>query len=470
MFLYAFQNFYKRRNSTKQPDPNNDPRYNYNVQLKENCSCEKPVFIIEGIDFSVNYVIWNQAMYFVDDIVVLTNNLYELHCSIDLLGTWKAAIGSATLYVERAASDYDPDICDRMITSKQLIADQQTQTVTSGMFSATGCYIIPVMNRYGLQLIGTTSLDAFAPMFYPSTYGLTDFSSWLQAGIASIGDYAQYFGKVFWVPFNLSSIVNPTTTNVISVGTLSWTLSNSVYLIDPASDDAVRTEAGIHYFNKFTPYYGDWRDASPAWTRYEMYIPGTGIVNIDPLVAADPNNYIHIYSYLSLINGDLTTELRSFPLSGGTYSLVGHYHGNLSADIPYGISSGDINRVIAPISHGIGAGVANAAVENYAGAVASVAGGMLSAAHTAITPGVSMLGGSGSMADAKYFKDYRLTRTVYASAAIPNASEGRPLYQYCQISSLSGYVKCAGASLNIAGLGQEITDLNRMLNTGFYYE
>ena len=50
------------------------------------------------------------------------------------------------------------------------------------------------------------------------------------------------------------------------------------------------------------------------------------------------------------------------------------------------------------------------------------------------------------------------------------AEQGMPYFKVATVSSLSGYVKCANASVSIPGDGEEQNVLNGYLNGGFYYE
>ena len=465
MEIILYSNFSKRKNSTKIPSGTGTTA---DVLMKHECSVENPVFLIETVDLSFNYCKWNDAYYFIDDIILNRNNIYELRCSMDVLATHKTQIGGYNTFIERSASDYDLTINDIYISSRQKIIDSRSQSKSPGIFSSSGCYIFPCMNRYGLQIFATDDLTKFAPMFYPSTYGVADFSQWLAAGIASIGDYAQYFGKVLWIPYDLSTIVSPNKTRYISVGTLSWDLgeNNEIYILDP---DMIVSSLGVLTFSKFTAYYGDFRDSSPLWTKYTLFIPGTGLVQLDPLMVNDPGATMTLYIYFCPATGAITSEIRNIT-TGGTYSIVGHWNGNLGADVPYGIASNDVSRILTPVSQGIAGAVGNAMVENYVGAIASGVGGLMNSVQTAMTPQATMMGGSGSLGEVKHNHDYILSRTVYDTAGIPVGNIGRPLYQNRTISTLSGFVKCGGASLDVSCFGHEKDAINSFLNSGFYYE
>ena len=113
MQLLLFKNFSKRRNSTKQVDDSTG--IVTDVVLKQGTSIESPVFLIQGVDLEVNYVKFNNHYFYVDDIVVGNNNIYELHCSQDLLATYKSKILSTRCSILYASGADVPGIIDKRI-------------------------------------------------------------------------------------------------------------------------------------------------------------------------------------------------------------------------------------------------------------------------------------------------------------------------------------------------------------------
>lgn len=472
MQLTLYKNFSKRKNSTKQPSESGTI---HEVHLLDGCSTEAPAFLINGIDLDVNYCKWNNSYFFITDIVLSNNNIYELHCEMDSLATWKNVIGASTQFIERANSDYDPMINDAYIAGKQKIVNVGTETVTLGAFSINGCYIFPCVNAYGMQIYATEDITAFAPLFYPGTYQKESFSDWLKQGIASIGDVAQYFGRVTWVPIPINWFETfPREQTAISVGAVSWPIPEGTRWCWP---DFTIEQLYAHYIPHFDGYYNDFRDSSPQYVKYELFLPGVGTVEIDPMVANDPDRYIHIGLFLSPATGDVTYDLLLMTLSGGRASRVGHYHGNVSANVPYGISSTDYSRVMTNLTNNAASGVmsiaSNVASENYIGAAAasaSTVGGIVAATAPILFPSANIIGGSGNLSEVKNFHNIVMTRTVYDAAGIPKATSGRPLHQYRTINTLSGYIKCAGASIDVPGVASEKDTINAYLNGGFYYE
>lgn len=88
--------FAKRHNSTAIPASFS---HSYDVALKGACSYNRPVFLLAEPAFLDNYIQWGNWYYFVDDVVVVRNNLLEVHCALDVLATYKADILASTQYV-----------------------------------------------------------------------------------------------------------------------------------------------------------------------------------------------------------------------------------------------------------------------------------------------------------------------------------------------------------------------------------
>ena len=65
---------------------------------------------------------------------------------------------------------------------------------------------------------------------------------------------------------------------------------------------------------------------------------------------------------------------------------------------------------------------------------------------------------------------YILYETAYDSAEFATNVNGRPLCKNVQLSTLSGYIQCAGASVDIPGFAGDKEAVNNALNGGFYYE
>lgn len=71
-------------------------------KLKEPCSMQSPVFKVQGLTKTVayNFASFGGRYYWVDDIVYLTNDIQEVHCHLDPMATYKAAIGATKAFIK----------------------------------------------------------------------------------------------------------------------------------------------------------------------------------------------------------------------------------------------------------------------------------------------------------------------------------------------------------------------------------
>lgn len=73
MEIIVYNGFSKRINSTKRPSGGTT----INVALKSPTSVITPTFRLTGFNTAWNYVQWGNRYYFVDNIVILTNDIAE---------------------------------------------------------------------------------------------------------------------------------------------------------------------------------------------------------------------------------------------------------------------------------------------------------------------------------------------------------------------------------------------------------
>ena len=77
----------KRPNSTKRDV--NDAKTVENVCLKENVDVKAPTFKVNFDTSDYNYVIWGDRYYYIDNTIYVSNGLWEVKCSLDILATYK---------------------------------------------------------------------------------------------------------------------------------------------------------------------------------------------------------------------------------------------------------------------------------------------------------------------------------------------------------------------------------------------
>ena len=108
MDVTAYTFFNKRKNSTKRPSGG----HKRNVVLLDDVSLYSPIFQSEYWDYNDNYCKWAGRFYYVTDVVTKNQNIFEVHCEIDPLATWKDDIMATTAFVTFSTSDFDIGIPD----------------------------------------------------------------------------------------------------------------------------------------------------------------------------------------------------------------------------------------------------------------------------------------------------------------------------------------------------------------------
>lgn len=453
MQITLYKNFSKRRNSTKQPTGGTTAE----VYLKENTSIENPTFLIDGIDTSVNYVSAFGNYYYVSDITLGNNNIYEISCTKDALATHKGAIGSYSAYIERCSSTYDEMIADEYLsTTQELLSSEYAFTSIDGIPAiGDGCYLFKTMARNGLNIYGTSDLDVLTGLFTESTYGFDDFHSMVQSlGLMQMNP-SEYIVSCLWVPFSLNQFAG--TSEGVAIG--FWELGSVT-----AKKISTRYMERYGKINLPENPYDDFRKYDSRFSRYNLYLPGVGSVNLD---AVDLNDDLYYYMAFDIFTGAVQYTISR---RNALNVIIATYDGQLGCPIELSSSHTNINSLVETSLGTIASVGANLLSDNPVGAFTSAFGGAVSVANTFTSPVSSIHGTAGNIARIQAHKQIIVNLSNLESKDFPVSQLGRPLHEVKTISSLSGYIKCAGASVSVAGKASDSETINSYLNSGFYYE
>ena len=125
----------------------NDELVTSNVLLKDDVSILKPVFKVKDVRsiITYNYLYCPdlQRYYFIDDIVSVHNDLWEISCHVDVLETYKNGILGQTAVIKRQQNKYnlylnDPDF---MTYNNDTI---QTKKFSDSAFTKNLAYVLVV--------------------------------------------------------------------------------------------------------------------------------------------------------------------------------------------------------------------------------------------------------------------------------------------------------------------------------------
>lgn len=461
MNVQFYTNFRKRKNSTLRPTGGGTT---INCYLKEDTDLINPHFILNltSAPLSYTYCVWQSHYYFIDDIIFLTNNTFEMVCSIDALATYKSDIGSYTAFVERSASNYDNMINDPYLTASQTIVStgQADTSVNLGL----GCYIFSVFNRYGINWYCTTNLGALVTLFNNMTYDSAGIFDIPMQWIAGTVNWSDWVGLAMWIPYNIADISTGVRQVAITCGYIQCDINNDVDIYRLKQDVKIETPISL---SLPTNYYDDFRKANDAFSSYTLYLPAVGTVQLPAIYTV--NNDLSLTLCIDFFSGSANYLLWSGPANNR--QIIAQYNGQIGVEIPMSSSSGNSN------ASNILTSALNVAAAYYTGGESAVAnaGGALvgagvNAIQNAITRPANITGGNGNRAFSQWNNIVRVTLANYGSKEYPTTVAGRPLYQNVRINTLSGYVKCANAAVNIYGTLAEKILVDNYLNTGFYYE
>ena len=466
MNIKLWTDFTKRKNSTLQPAGGQD----VSCYLKEDTSILRPSFIISRPVTQYTYAQAFGNYYFVEDVVNLDANRSEVVCRLDPLATYKGAITGYTAFVERAASSYDPYVNDPLLSMQQVPLNIDKVDTSLSTFFGSGCFITEVlaMNK-GVAVYVTPNLLPYQHILNPGVYSNNDVNDWVVSRISQSFDLDVYIGSIKWVPFSITQLGN--TMNDFWIGPINmanlsgW--SSYGYTTKELNQSATKGDT----FNLVLPstgYFNEFRDSNPRFTQYNLYLPGVGIVSLDPAIigyAVKNAKTIGVDIMVDLISCEITYVLGF--VSGAAY--FARYSGNIGVDVPIGKSAVDVAKSAKMFA---GSTAAGAAAGGVIGAAAGAFVGAVEAVYNEMKPNTSiMVGGSGNKLELITNRTMmRLTREQYGAREYPTNVAGRPLYSNVMLGSLTGYVKCGNASVPVNAPDSVRDEINRYLNSGFYIE
>lgn len=449
MELILYENFSKRSNSTKRPAGG----YSVNVKLKNNTSVESPVFFIDGVNLSVNYCKWDNNYYFITDIVLGNNNIYELHCTIDVLASFKEYIQNTRAYIEYASSR-NLNIPDNRIPLNT------TPTVTLEVtekpaFDLEGSYYVAVtgIGKVGFyKALSRNDIDNLVfdirSAYFPSEAdNIAD--AIVKAGqqLVGSGSLSENIKACYWMPFKA-----PVSTSAEFLHVGMYETNCQGYEITNLTP--------INVFNLTIPWqHTDWRNTSP-YTEVYLYLPYIGMVS---------------YPASNLVNASTITVRRCINVASGSIAYevtanngleLGIYSADIAVAIPIGSSS--INPATA--AGGLLSGVAAAVTApTVAGKIFGAASASVSGIQALNTSSGGIGGGAGSGLNL-YIYCYVVTHNTVVEPYTFADIWGYPIGIVDSIGNYSGYIQCSDFSCDAPLHDDERNQLNALLNSGIYLE
>ena len=348
MTVHFVGNFSKRRNSTKQPSGGTSRT----VVLKEGTSMMKPAFLLSSALYTWNYAIWDGRYYYITDIVAESNTLFRVECELDLMATYKNAIGNYSTMIARAASDQNFDVVDSVYPAKTRPVTKRTAITNPGIFTtnrSSGCYIIGTIGGAGqhFYVFTPSAFALFCIKLFPAL-SVSTIDTWIetqisQATVGGLGTILQNIVLMKWLPVSYSSVSGLlTAVSSVRIGNFIVEASagelagnTTVQLLGTTIAFADRDDAGAR---------GRWLYLSP-FANYSVYIPPFGMINIDPAFVPGAGRELVADIMCEVVSGNVTLRLYySIGYSGP--KMIGVYNANVSQDLRAGGSSANVGGVV----------------------------------------------------------------------------------------------------------------------------
>lgn len=460
-----FWNFPKRRNSTA--IPTGASPWEPQVNLKAPCNSISPTLLMGSQEnwqqiTSYNYLRLGGMYYFINSWDSVRNDLWEAHCELDFLATYKSEILATTAFVE-----YDT-------ATNPGIVDHRLSTLVKGTASRSYKDFSPKMNPSGSIVLCVTgesgSVSYFAIQYIDLTSLLNSVTDWASINVESSTDPMRelVLGFLTWAQKSLSSGNAPS--NIRGCVWLPW----SMPVIEGEETEicfgtfhtgffgrklAEPVESHITYVD--IPWQAtDWRQNSMCHT-FEMGLPYAGVIGIDAGMLAGFSRVRVEYS-IDRRTGDIV-----YMISTEDGTLIGSYSGCAGVSIPIGVSSYNLTGIASSVFNGTGALLSG----NVGGAVGSLA----QAAQNIVVPNMTSIGtqtsgASSGLAEIAYISLGSIFHNTNVTPSSVSAVMGTPTMATKTLSSLSGFVKTRGASVS-ANCGANVLQMiNSALDGGIYIE
>lgn len=446
--LYKFN---KRINSTKIVNVSGIVKQ---VSLKGATSTLKPTFIFSGsFDFNLNYLKFNGNYYFIEEVVLIKNELYELNCEMDYLASYKSEIQATSAYVEYSSSNYDLRLFDNRFCTTDVIKRKVTK---ANLFSEneSGSFILNyVTDNAKIGMSGYSRLTQEESLNLSNQLGSTEFSEWLESATKQFQGAYDSIRSCIMIPFNLGA----TTSGTIKLGGYDTGIACRI----PQKTTTYTTSLSIPW------EYSDFRNLN-NFTSMQIYLPGYGFLELNA------NDYIgktsiSIVAKLDGMTGDvvyIVDDIQRVNTNVSTPLTVGTVATNA-----LGLSSTALNST----AMGIGALVVGTGL---IGASVGIGASLINGIVNSQSRQLGSVGSTGSVVgtlstlDGVTFGQVALLMLVQSTNVEPSSmvSTVGLLNKKVQVlGTLTGYVETKNASVSASNtIVNNI--LNNYLNGGIYLE
>lgn len=435
----------------------------------------RPVFVMllgtNPADINYCYVEDWKRYYYIDEWVYNAGR-WIAHCNIDVLATYRTAIGSSEQYVLRASKDFDGKIVDSFYPTAQ-ISFVKTHLANTWQFSDGGFYVVGIIG----DSVDSTG-DANGITYYAFTraqfaaFRAAVFNSvaWTNVPLTEISNELakmlfnplEYVASCMWYPLSLSA----TPRADVSTIKFGWwdipcacsRLTSTGVILRPSIPLTKHPQAASR---------GVYLHLAP-FTQISLYYPPFGKFDLPPERFADAASV-----YCKIIV-DFTTGIGTLMVDNNTdyQANILTTEAKIGVEIP--LQQTALNFDTGEMAFSAAAGAFNAG-GTYAAStkMPSLTGGLEAAfagAVSGILANSTEIQTKGTMGTRAQYQENAVLIEKFNSLVDENLLHvGRPLCRIAQLETLPGYILCQNAHIELARTAEECREVERLLNSGVIF-
>ena len=459
MEVHFYSGFKKRKNSTLRPSGDGQI---IECILKRGTSVVKPVLQVH-ISYQAAWNNYNYCCipdfgryYYIDDLT-WDNALASFTLSTDLFASFKSDIGAYSGLISRSSAAFNTYLVDNTIVTENRNPIISNITLEYTRTLAVRVYVSSFNNGVQSFLMTPTEYKAFTTWAVNTVEGI-------------FSNASQYITSAEIVDRN-ATIQGERVTS-ITIGTSEYTAASALYFLPPESYNTIMNREIFRFTVPAHPQaasYGNFLN-SPEFRKIRVESGVTGSTDVPFYGIGDCVFTTHTASgscagFCSIRSvGEESADI--------TRALYGGIPVNFAVQIPTigaGISGGD---AINAMTNAVTALAGFAAAPATGGATIPAA---VSGTASTLKSGLEMLYAapscSGGVGDPFSLSTFGTVNISYIPVTgLANSQKGRPFNAVGTVSNYAGFLMLENVNLPTTARGDEKTEIENIMERGFYYE
>ena len=325
-----------------------------NATLKDSVDVKAPIFKVNFDPSNYNYVVWAREdgptrYYWIDNSVYIHNNIFEVHCSLDIMATYRDIIqlGLTGKLLYTTQDDYWDQYYDDLRFSPSSLDVYDSDPISpenptwlhenSNVFGekenlwdviydvdgkidhyGPGTYIIQTSSDTGVHvyMMNKAAFDKF----------LAHMSSTFWTGVSNIGtDVFKYVKTADWIPIDVSKLSYEVPSKVLNDSGNPWAVANTASLGDVNGTTEISYEIPIRCILSFSgeivvpnyPYqHPNWME-NARWNKLILNTPsGNTELNLDMMYPRGQHNRVYFSTFYDVVSSTVNTKF-CYDVKGG---------------------------------------------------------------------------------------------------------------------------------------------------------